>query len=101
MNNHIPWITPTEAKEKVSNGALLIDVRTPKETNDGYLTGALLINSEEALDRLSEFGSNKEREIVLYCKSGGRSNAVAVMLESKGYKKLFNAGGYEDLKGEW
>lgn len=99
--NEVEWITPKEAKEKINAGALLVDVRTPEETAEGYLKGALLINSEEVTTRIKEFGSDLAKEIVVYCKSGGRSNAVGVFLKSQGYKNVYNAGGYEDLKGSW
>ena len=78
-------------------GALLVDVRTPAEQREGFIEGASLINSEDTLERLAEYGSDKSREIVVYCKSGGRSGMVAEYLREQGYKNVYNAGGYEQL----
>lgn len=95
---NVPLITATEAKKMVDSGAIIVDVRTPKEQELGVVPSALRINSEEILDRVSEFGSNKDANIVLYCKSGGRSGAVGEYLKSLGYKNVYNAGGYKDIK---
>jgi phage shock protein E len=92
-----PIISPTEAQAKVRNGAFLVDVRTPQEFQEGHLPGATLINSEELFSRIQEFGSDKKREVVLYCKSGGRSQGVADHLMSIGFERVFNAGGYKEL----
>lgn len=88
-----------EAKTLVSEGAVLVDVRTPQEFDEGHLPGAILINSAELEDRIGEFGSDKTRSFVLYCKSGGRSGFVADVLTKLGFTSVYNAGGYEDLKG--
>ena len=101
MNNQvispIPWLSPKEAKQKTDAGAMLVDVRTPAEQREGHIAGASLINSEETPERIAEYGNDKEREIVVYCKSGGRSGMVAEFLREQGFKNVYNAGGYEQL----
>lgn len=94
-------INSKEAKRLVSQGATLVDVRTPEEYEQGHLPDALLINSAEIEHRLVEFGQDKEKCFVLYCKSGGRSGFVTEILTKLGFKNVHNAGGYEDLKGEF
>ena len=93
----VPIIEKKEVFEKLALGALIVDVRTPQEQESGIIDGALCIDTNEVFERLSEFGSDKEREIILYCKSGGRSGAVGEFLKSIGFKNVFNAGGYESL----
>ncbi len=91
-------IEAAQALEKVNSGALLIDVRTSQEFSEGHIVGAININSEEAALRLEEFGKEKEREVVLYCKMGGRAGRVAEILIAHGFTQVFNAGAYDDLK---
>ncbi len=91
-------ISPESAVDKVGKGALLVDLRTPREIQQGSLPGATFINAEEISSRLHEFGTDKDREIVLYCKSGGRCDYVGQILKQLGYPNVFNALGYDDLK---
>jgi phage shock protein E len=43
-------------------------------------------------------GIPKDREVVLYCRSGRRSGMALEALREAGYDKVYNAGGYSDLK---
>ena len=87
---------PIKARELIKDGALLVDVRTPSEYEE-HISGAINIPHLQINDRLSEFGSDKERQIVVYCRSGHRSEIAKSMLEKAGYKNVCNGGGYEDL----
>lgn len=86
-----------EIKQKITNGALIVDVRSVGEFSGEHYNGALNIPVDEVQKRISEFGSNKEREIILYCRSGGRAGSAKQILESAGYKKVTNAGGLSDM----
>lgn len=86
-----------EVKQKIKNGALVVDVRSVGEFSGGHFNGALNIPVDEVQRRISEFGSNKDREIILYCRSGGRAGSAKQMLEAAGYKKVVNAGGLNDM----
>ena len=94
-------ITPDAAFEKVKSGALLVDVRTPEEFQSGALAGAVNIPHDQVESRVAEFGSNKDREIVLYCRSGRRSGLAEDTLRRIGFTHVANAGGYEDLKSKF
>ncbi len=85
------------AWQKIDQGALLVDVRTPGEYNAGHLPNAKLIPVDEVEKRLSEFGSDKSRPIVVYCKSGGRSGRAESILLANGYTDVTNGGGYQQL----
>jgi len=87
-----------KAWAEVRAGALLVDVRTPEEFSQGHLEGALLIPHDEIAGRASELGSDKDRSIVLYCRSGNRSAQAKQALEKLGYTHVVNGGGYESLK---
>jgi phage shock protein E len=83
--------------DKIKNGALVVDVRSVGEFSGGHFNGALNIPVDEVQKRIAEFGANKDREIVLYCRSGGRAGSAKQMLEAAGYKKVTNAGGLTDM----
>jgi phage shock protein E len=92
---------PEAAKQAwpmIEQGALLIDVRTSKEFAQGHLDGALNIPWEETANLMSAIGTDKQRLVVVYCRSGNRSGKTKIVLETKGYTNIFNATGFEALK---
>ncbi len=92
----IEFITPAQGQQKLKHGALLVDVRSQQEFDDGHLSGALNIPVSKVEERIAEFGKDKNREIVVYCRTGGRAAKAKKTLEQNGYTKVFNGGGYKD-----
>lgn len=90
--------SPADAWAAIRSGALLVDVRTQAEFDQGHLEGALLIPHDQIGARASELGGEKSRAIVLYCRSGNRSSQAKKALEGLGFTNVMNAGGYESLK---
>lgn len=86
----------SQIKAKIDAGALVIDVRTPQEFAEGHYPKALNIPVDQIAKRSKELGS-KDREIILYCRSGNRSGMAKQILESQGFKKVYNAGGLTDM----
>lgn len=76
---------------------LVIDVRTADEYAQGHLAGALNIPYDEIASRIAAVAPDKNRRIVLYCRSGRRSGIAQQTLQGLGYQRVENAGGYEDL----
>jgi len=87
-----------KAWEMIRQGALLVDVRTPQEYEAGHLEGALLIPYDQIPQRLAEFGEDKSRPIVVYCRSGRRAGVAEQTLRKAGFTNVLNAGGYEAMK---
>ena len=87
-----------QAWPMIEQGALLIDVRTGGEFSQGHIDGALNIPWQQTDDLLAAIGTDKQRPVVVYCRSGNRSGKAKVVLETKGYTHVFNATGYEALK---
>lgn len=83
--------------ELIADGALLVDVRTPKEFSAGHLEGAINISHDQTLERLAEYGDDKSRSIVVYCRSGRRSGIAEGLLEEHGFTNVHNGGGYEAM----
>lgn len=84
----IDW---NKALEMSKAGAVLIDVRTPAEVAEGMAPGAINIPLQEIEQRLSEFP--KDKDLLIYCRSGKRSMAASNFLIENGYDKVFNVVG--------
>lgn len=86
-------ITPADYQAKFGAGAdhLLLDVRTPEEFNSGHIPGAVNISVDQLAQRLSEVPQDKP--VVLYCRSGNRSNQAAQILDRAGYTQIYDLGG--------
>ena len=72
-------------------GAVLIDVRTPGEVAEGTAPGSINIPLQEAEQRLAEFP--KDKDLLIFCRSGKRSMAVSNFLIQNGYERVFNVVG--------
>jgi phage shock protein E len=81
--------------ELIKAGAQIVDVRSPEEFRDGYFPGAVNIPVGDLARRMGEV--KKDRAVVLYCASGGRSSMAARMLKQAGYAEVVNAGGLGDM----
>jgi rhodanese-related sulfurtransferase len=81
-----------KALEMNKVGAVLIDVRTPAEVAKGMATAtAINIPLQEMPQRLSEFP--KDKDLLIYCRSGKRSMAASKFLVENGYTRVFNIDG--------
>ena len=83
----------TELKEKLDRGDdfMLLDVREPYEAKISNIPGSTLIPVGELRDRLDEL--DQDREIVLFCRSGARSDMAARFLRDRGYRAMNLVGG--------
>ena len=84
-------VSPAKAKEAQDHGAMLIDVRESHEYRSGHAPGAKHISVQVIERRLGEIP--KEREIIVVCQSGMRSQRAADILSRNGYKVLNVSGG--------
>lgn len=76
---------------------VVIDVRTPHEFADGHIPGAINIPLYQLDKRIGTLpGIGKSSRILVYCRSGRRSELAAEMLQKHGYRHVSNAGGYGD-----
>jgi len=84
-------INSPDARRLVEAGARLVDVRTPQEFATGHLPGAINIPVQDLESRLAEL-EEKQRPVVLYCRSGSRSGSAARILKGAGYAAIHNLG---------
>ncbi len=91
-------IDADSAAQRISAGAVVIDVREPAEFDAGCLPNAVNIPRGVLEFKTSDHPAlaNKDAELLLYCKTGGRSALAAVSLQPLGYAKPVSvAGGFE------
>jgi molybdopterin/thiamine biosynthesis adenylyltransferase/rhodanese-related sulfurtransferase len=90
----IPQITVEELKRKLDakDDVFVLDVREPHEYPIANL-GAPLIPLGELEKRVSELDAQKDREVVVHCRSGARSQKAAVILKNAGFKNVENLAG--------
>ena len=87
-----PDINQGVKEYSVTDGAVLLDVRTPDEYAAGHIPGSLLIPFDEIKVKSDQLPQNKNTEIVVYCRSGRRSAIAADTLISLGYAKIYDLG---------
>ncbi len=90
-----PTISPdavrTYIKDKKPDEYLLLDVRQHTEYEQGHLPGARLIPLSELSNRLGDL--DPQKQTILYCRSGNRSNSAAGLLIGAGFKDVLNMQG--------
>ena len=89
-----------EAKEKIINdGAILLDVRTKDEYNEKHIDGASLLPLDIIdIDSISQIVSEKDTPIIVYCRSGNRSQQAREKLIALGYSKVYDLGAMSNWK---
>lgn len=86
------FITNEEAHAMVKAGGLLLDVRTPEEFAAGHIEGAVNIPVHELEGKLAAVPAKKDQPVVVYCRSGHRSESAKGILEKAGFTKVKNLG---------
>ncbi len=86
-------IDVTEVKQKLDRGDnfVFIDVREPHEYQIARIAGATLIPLGDLPKRMNEL--NKDADIIVHCKSGGRSQKAVDLLNQNGFKHVLNVTG--------
>ncbi len=77
-------------KNIIKEGAFLVDVRTPGEFASGSVKGAVNIPVNQVQSQISKFKGKKN--IVVFCKSGGRSMQAKSILQRNGIQNVYNGG---------
>lgn len=83
-------------KQLIKEGAIIIDVRTKAEYQGGHIKGSMNIPLNNLSNHYSKLDRNKP--LITCCASGMRSAQAKSILESNGYKEVYNAGGWYGLQ---
>lgn len=103
-NAVVPRISATDAQEKIAAGdVLVVDVRDPAEVaQSGKVAGAVNVPRgmiEFRADPESPYHDPsfaKDKPVIVYCASGGRSALSGQALKELGYSEVYNLGGFGD-----
>jgi len=86
-------ISVQEARQFITQGAILIDVREPFEYARGHIENAMLMPILELKEKLAASKIAKNAHLVVYCQHGVRSLAAVTFLREAGYKNSYTIDG--------
>jgi len=103
-NAAVPRISPAQAQDMIAAGqAVVIDVRdAPEVEKSGKVAGAMHVSRgmlEFRADPDSPYHDkalHRDRPVILYCASGGRSALSGKTLKDLGYTQVYNLGAFKD-----
>jgi rhodanese-related sulfurtransferase len=90
-------VTPMSQEQLLEHQAkhpqhlFVLDVRSPEEFKEGHVPGAVNIPYDQMAARLTEVP--KDKDVVLYCRSGRRAGIAAEVLQANGYTRLSHLEG--------
>ena len=82
-----------------TDGAILLDVRTPDEYRQGHIPGSKNVPLQ-SIDQVTVMINNKATPIFVHCLSGARSRQAAAILQQMGYTNVKNIGGFSAYAGK-
>jgi rhodanese-related sulfurtransferase len=91
-------ISAREAKELIDANAdaVILDVRTEDEYSERHITGAVLLPDYEVSEKAADVLPDKDALILVYCRTGIRSESAARMLTEMDYTNVYDFGGIVD-----
>lgn len=99
---HYRQITVDEAMRIMDSesDAVILDVRTQSEYEQGHIPGAVCVPNESITDSPIDSLPDPDQLILVYCRSGRRSKEAAQKLADIGYTNIVEFGGIIDWPGE-
>ena len=83
--------------QKIKEGAIIIDVRTPEEFKSGHVKGSINIPLDKVQNQLGKI--DKTKVVITCCRSGARSGAAADMLNKAGFE-AHNGGPWQNVQAQ-
>lgn len=87
----------TDYKTLLSEGAIIIDVRSKGEFDGGHINGAINIPVDQLINNLSKV-KDKRKTVITCCASGMRSASAKSILKANGYESVYNGGSWYSLQ---
>ena len=94
-----PDINQGVKEYNATDGAVLLDVRTPDEYRQGHIPGSKNVPLQ-SIDKVTVMINNKATPIFVHCLSGARSRQAAAVLQQMGYSNVKNIGGISAYTGK-
>jgi phage shock protein E len=88
--------TPTNYKQLISNGAIIIDVRSVNEYKAGHIPGSKNFPLDNIRSKIAEL-KKLNKPVITVCRSGSRSGMAKRILKSSGME-VYNGGAWTGLK---
>ena len=82
--------------ERMSSGSaelVVLDVRTAQEFEQGHVPGAINISHDELEARLPELAADRDKDVVVYCRSGRRAGLAIETLRQAGFRRPLHLEG--------
>ena len=86
-------------KELMKQGAVIVDVRSKAEFEDGHIQSAINVPLDTLAANLKKLG-DKDSVVITCCASGGRSSMAKNILVALGYTDVHNGGGWHSLQAK-
>ena len=77
-------------------GYVILDVRSESEYNEAHIPDAVLLPDTEIVEKASTVLPDKDKKILVYCRSGRRSKNASAELAAMGYSNVWEFGGIND-----
>jgi phage shock protein E len=83
-----------DLREKIAQGATIVDVRTPDEFRSGHVAGAVNIPLDRIQSEMKRIA--KDKPVITCCRSGARSGIAADILKAQGFD-VYNGGSWTSV----
>lgn len=98
IKNLLGFGPKVEFAELIKKGAVIIDVRTKDEYQNGHIKGSINIPLQILPNSLSKL--KKDKPVITCCASGMRSASAKNILKSNGFTEVHNGGGWMSLQNK-
>jgi len=92
LNSNVKNVSAEEAYKLISDNKelVILDVRTKEEYDDGHIPGAKLVPVQVLSMKLGELDEYKDKPVLVYCASGGRSPRAVDTLADNDFKTIYH-----------
>jgi len=87
-------INPLEAIRLINHeGAIVLDVRTDSEVEEGRILNAIHIPQQSLIDQIKRVEKYRSKPVIAVCRSGSRSASACAVLRKNGFERVYNLAG--------
>jgi len=92
FNSNVKNVSSEEAYKLINDDSelIILDVRTKEEYDNGHISGAKLVPVQVLPMKVAELNKYKDKPILVYCASGGRSPSAVTILKNNEFKNIYH-----------